>query len=221
MAATLSQFKQMAAGSFNYSARNKGDTKLVAATVGFRVRELSGAGAREKPTGGVGPCCVRGVGGAPAGRCAGRGSLLVVSCLGVSLVCVSFSPRWRCCFAVWLWSPGLPRVSCVPSCPLGSVCGGRASLVPGSSACSLVPSLAFPSVVLRRRRVCLAWLRACGVPSSVFVGWSFALPFPSVLAAGRRSGALRLLLGRCFSAAGRRARAGLSSGGWLPPSFGR
>ena len=140
-------------------------------------------------------------------------------CLGVSLVCVSFSPRWRCCFAVWLWSPGLPRVSCVPSCPLGAVCSGRASLVPGSSARSLVAELAFSPVVLLRRRVCVRWLRACGVPSSVCVGSGFALPFPSVLAAGRRSGALRLLLGRCFLAAGRRARAGLSSGGWLPSSW--
>ena len=147
--------------------------------------------------------------GCPGGRCVVRGSCCVSLCLGVLVVGFAFSPSWRCCFAGWLWVPGSPRVSCVSSCPLGAVCSGRDSLVPGSRGALFSAAVfSFPSEVAARRRVALRWLRACGKPAVLgAVACSWAVPFPSVLAAGLRSGALSLLWARCLRARAFRARA--------------
>lgn len=158
--------------------------------------------------------------GCPGVPCRGcRGLCCVSFCLGVFPVCALASgslwrARWRCCFAVWLRSPGGACVSCAGSfCPLSAWCAGRPSLVPGSSLWCSSP-FRVPALVAARRRVCVRWLRACGLPSSVLVSPCFALPFPSVLSAAWRSGALPVLWFRCRLAGLRRARAGLSSGGW-------
>lgn len=133
--------------------------------------------------------------------------------MSVSVSSFVVRPCWRCCFAVWLREPGGGFVSCAgAACPLCAVCSGRASLVPG------VPPSCGSAAVLRvevspwgaRRRVCVRWLRALGLPSALgLVSSSFALPFPSVLAAGARSGALSVLWSRCLAARARRRRAGL------------
>lgn len=155
-------------------------------------------------------CC-----GCPVAACGVPGRCCFLLCVWrCSAVCAVFVPRWRCCFAAWLRSPGeAAGVECVGSrCPLSPFCAGRASLVPGSSVSSASRAFWAPPAVLLRREVARSWLRRAGWPGAPLALCSFfALPFPSVLSAASRAGVLPSLWGACLSAR-RRYSAWLGAG---------